>query len=224
MNKNNKFLVGILALVVICVIGYALFSDNIKVTGTAAAQGQFMINTWCDVITSDTAYVGAGNVSGFKSSGTGTCRIENGVIKTSSTLLKPTDKVNFLVRIQNADANEFSMNLKKVTSPNNMTASGASGDIIYIDMKTGLSAWYRVFKVNSTLSNCGYTTTSIRGDSTVSAANLFIKSDCSMYMIITHSWEDASQLGLAQPAVPANGASINYNVELEFVQSTEQLK
>ena len=223
MNKNNKILVGILTFVVVCVIGYALFSDNINVTGTATAQGQFLLDTTCQVITSDTAYVGAGNVTGVKSSGTGNCVIENGVIKTSSTLSKPTDRVNFLVRIYNADANEFSINLKKVTSPNNMTPSGTSGDILYIDM-TGLSAWYRIFKVNSTLANCGYTTTSIRGDSAVSAANLFIKSDCSMYMIITHSWEDAAQLGLAQPAVPENGATINYNVELEFVQSTQQLK
>ena len=218
MNKGNKILVGVLFFIVVCVVGYALFSDNIKVTGTATAQGQFILDTTCNVITSDMTYLGVDNVTGYKSSGTGSCTIENGVVKTSSNLSKPTDRVNFLVKIYNHDANEFPINLKKVTSSNNMTASGTSGDVIYVDMNTGLSAWYRIFKVDSTLSYCGYTTNSVRGDAAASSANLLINSDCSMYMIITHSWEDAAQLGLKQPAVPASGATINYDVELDFEQ------
>ena len=43
MNKSNKLLIGILAFVVVCVIGYALFSETITVTGTAMAKGNFDI-------------------------------------------------------------------------------------------------------------------------------------------------------------------------------------
>ena len=47
MNKSNKLLVGILAFVVVCVIGYALFSETITVTGTATASGSFDITMSC---------------------------------------------------------------------------------------------------------------------------------------------------------------------------------
>ena len=219
MDKKNKLLLGALTFVVVCVIGYALFSETITVTGTSTAKGQFLITSTCEVINSDITYVGSGNVTGFQSSGTGSCKIENGVVKTTSTLSKPTDQVNFLVKIYNEDSNNFNINLKKVTSSNNMTPTGVSGDILHIDMKTGLSAWYRVYKLDSTQTYCGHTTSSIRGDSNVSNAGILVKNDCVLYMIITHSWEDAAQLGLAQPAVPENGATINYNVELQFEQA-----
>ena len=45
MNKSNKVLLGVLAFVVVCVIGYALFSETITVTGTATAKGNFEITT-----------------------------------------------------------------------------------------------------------------------------------------------------------------------------------
>lgn len=48
MNKSNKLLVGILAFVVVCVVGYALFSETITVTGTATAKGDFSITTTCE--------------------------------------------------------------------------------------------------------------------------------------------------------------------------------
>ncbi len=47
MNKGNKILLAILAFVLVCVIGYALFSDTITVTGSATAQGGFSISTTC---------------------------------------------------------------------------------------------------------------------------------------------------------------------------------
>lgn len=47
MNKANKLLLGILAFVVVCVVGYALFSDTITVSGTASAQGSFNIVGSC---------------------------------------------------------------------------------------------------------------------------------------------------------------------------------
>ena len=43
MNKSNKVLLGVLSFVVVCVVGYALFSETITVTGTATAKGNFEI-------------------------------------------------------------------------------------------------------------------------------------------------------------------------------------
>ena len=44
MNKNNKLLIGMLTFVVVCVVGYALFSENITVTGSATASGDWSIS------------------------------------------------------------------------------------------------------------------------------------------------------------------------------------
>ena len=43
MNKNNKILIAVLAFVLVCVVGYALFSENITVTGTAPE----FCHMWC---------------------------------------------------------------------------------------------------------------------------------------------------------------------------------
>lgn len=47
MNKDNKILITILAFVVVCFVGYALFSETITVTGTATAEGTFDIGLSC---------------------------------------------------------------------------------------------------------------------------------------------------------------------------------
>ena len=47
MNKSNKILLGVLLFVVVCVVGYALFSETITVTGTATASGDFAFESKC---------------------------------------------------------------------------------------------------------------------------------------------------------------------------------
>ena len=47
MNKGNKILLGVLSFVVVCVVGYALFSETITVTGTATANGSYELTTTC---------------------------------------------------------------------------------------------------------------------------------------------------------------------------------
>ena len=48
MDKTrNKIFVGCLALLLVMVAGYALFSQNLNITGTAKAQGEFSITAAC---------------------------------------------------------------------------------------------------------------------------------------------------------------------------------
>ena len=48
MDKTrNKIFVGCLALLLVMVAGYALFSQNLNITGTAKAQGDFSITPTC---------------------------------------------------------------------------------------------------------------------------------------------------------------------------------
>lgn len=219
MTKNNKILIGILAFMLVCVVGYALFSDNITVTGTATAQGQFMIVPSCEVITTDTITLSARQkVSGYKSTGTGTCTIENGVIKTTSNLSKPTDEVHFYVQIYNNDSNEVWAKLKKITSPNNFSETGQpGGDAIYGDFSNGLAAWYRIYGKDPN-EYCDNSSTVYASNSSVNNAGIVVKNDCHLDMIITHQWVDMDDLGMAQPEMPTGGVSLSYDLSLEFEQ------
>ena len=60
MNKTrNKIFVGCLALLLVMVAGYALFSQNLNITGTAKAQGDFDIEIARAEITSEKGSAGA---------------------------------------------------------------------------------------------------------------------------------------------------------------------
>ncbi len=41
MNKKKKVIIGVLAIALVMVVGYALFSDTLTINGTATAQGDF---------------------------------------------------------------------------------------------------------------------------------------------------------------------------------------
>ena len=47
MNKQRKIIVGVLALAITMIIGYALFSENLTIDGTAKAEGSFDITAEC---------------------------------------------------------------------------------------------------------------------------------------------------------------------------------
>ena len=74
-KRKNKILVGFLALLLVMAVGYALFSENITINGTATAKGEFDITATCQ----------AGIKQGLESSAAieinnngGTYTIENG--------------------------------------------------------------------------------------------------------------------------------------------------
>ena len=49
MDKTrNKIFVGCLALLLVMVVGYALFSQNLNITGTATAKGDFSVTPTCE--------------------------------------------------------------------------------------------------------------------------------------------------------------------------------
>lgn len=47
MKKSNKIMVGVLAFILTCFIGYALFSENVVVDGTLNASGDFKFKASC---------------------------------------------------------------------------------------------------------------------------------------------------------------------------------
>ena len=101
LNKNNKILVGILAFIVVCVIGYALFSENITVTGTATADGDFEITPSCSLTLPDDIlddFNRHATQGGYKNED---CTVNGKEITLSTTLLYPSAKKIFYAEIKN---------------------------------------------------------------------------------------------------------------------------
>ena len=90
MNKNNKLLIGMLTFVVVCVVGYALFSENITVTGSATASGDWSITASCsDTIPAEVRedYEITDIQGGFADD---SCTVSGNKITSKATLLYPT--------------------------------------------------------------------------------------------------------------------------------------
>ncbi len=48
MNKKKGIIIGVLAVALVMVVGYALFSDTLTINGTATAKGEFALSVTCD--------------------------------------------------------------------------------------------------------------------------------------------------------------------------------
>ena len=206
-KRKNKILIGCLALLLVMTVGYALFSENITINGTATAKGDFNLSYTCE--------------GKLEEGGTGTCSIDGKTITTTSNLTKPTDMVAYRVKITNTGS--IPAVLKTVDSDNNCLNDSefqktCPGDETYFDRSKGLEASYILDKLKSDGSfdeNVSYW-----GDSSAEAAGITLQPGESMAVSIIHSWNDSGSL--TQPVLPAEGASINYNITLGFEQVQAQ--
>ena len=154
MNKENKILLGVLAFVVVCVVGYALFSETITINGTATATGDFDIGFECSVMQVN------GNAKGD-------CSISGQTIITTSSLTMPTDAAIYTVTLTNKGS--IPAVLKTVDSSNNSDGVDNVGDAVYYDTTYGLAALYSVYDKDGNLYDSG--------DSDVETAKLIIQPD-----------------------------------------------
>ena len=203
LTKNNKILVGCLALLLVMSVGYALFSDTITVTGTATAKGNFDMSAVCQSTT--------------ENGGTGSCSVEGNNIITNSSLSKPGDNVVFTVRITNSGS--IPAKLISLMTPNNSTGAAdyvngefkvREGEVAYIDTENLLAATYKLKLGENEIS----------GDSNILAAASKIAIEPGMYfdIEIRHFWLDVDSS--VQPELPENGATITYNMEMGYQQIT----
>ena len=203
MNKKKKVIIGVLAVILVAAVGYALFSDTLTINGTATAQGNFDLTYSCELDSKN-------------GSATGNCSVKDNTVTTTSTLSKPSDSAIYKVTVTNDGS--IPAVLKTVTSPNNYTVDyNSSGDEGYIDLETGLGAQYTVCP-DGNINTCSG---AVYGDAAVEAANITIQPGESIVIGIAHGWFDSEELGLeSQPEIPAEGASINYNLTFGFEQIT----
>ncbi len=200
MNNKNKILVGCLALLLVLSVGYALFSETIEINGTATAKGNFNIDATCELVTESNK----SNDNSYTMGGTGKCEIVNGVIKTTSTLNKPGDRVLYRITLKNTGT--IPALLKTVNSSNNKILDRtASGDEVYYDSTYELYGLYIFEK---------YANGSSMGDSEVEALKITLDSNDTETLVIAHMWYDVKN----QPSLPTDGVTMNYNMTLGFEQ------
>ena len=200
MKKKNMIIIGVIALILVITIGYALFSDTLNINGTATAKGDFSLSYKCKV------------VDGSSNQELDSCEVQGNKVLTSSTLLKPTDQVQFLVTVTNTGS--IPAELKNITSPNNADSSNPTlpGDGMYVDSSTGLIA---------TFDACHNKQSGGRDCYSPSGSNLVIQPQENLEIQIIHGWVDSDMIGLqSQPELPEEGATMNYNLTLDFEQAT----
>ena len=102
MDKTrNKIFVGCLALLLVMVAGYALFSQNLTINGTAKAQGEFSLSMTCtpgildEIKIYDADY---GSQSGYSND---SCSVENDTVTFHADLAYPTARRYFTVKVVN---------------------------------------------------------------------------------------------------------------------------
>ena len=128
LSKNNKILVGCLALLLVMSVGYALFSDTITINGSATAKGEFELTTTCDMDAEALeAAIGHSGELGSVTDATITCN--NNVVNASATLDFPGSEKWFRVMVTNTGT--IPAKLKKVVGlndPENMTFEKDNGN------------------------------------------------------------------------------------------------
>ncbi len=194
-DKKSKVLIGCLALLLVMAVGYALFSETITINGTATAKGDFDLSYTCEK---------------REEGGTGICTVTDNTITISSTFTKPTDEVVYDITITNTGS--IPAVLKTVDSDNNTssTDSSVAGDELYIDKTYALVAYHYIYSEG------------LIGDNAIEQAKITLQPGESLTHSIYTTWGDSEDLGITQPEVPEEGATINYNVTLGFEQVQAQ--
>ena len=101
MNKQNRILLGVLAFIVACTIGYALFSETITISGTATAKGDFSITTTCTKGIDAAAKIGTGIEGQEEGYSNDTCTVSGDTVTYHADLAYPTAYRLFTVKMTN---------------------------------------------------------------------------------------------------------------------------
>ena len=200
MKKKNMVIIGVVALILVVAVGYAIFSDTLTINGSATAKGDFSLSYSCEIDDS------SANKESAK------CKVVGSDIEMKSSFLKPNESVLFHVTVTNDGT--IPAVLKEVTSPNNKGMDFKSeGDAAYVDTDYSLAAYYGVTEEGEE--------TGKTGDSEVSNANITLQPGEKIDITVVHGWVDSDLLGLpSQPELPTEGVTMNYNLTFDFEQAT----
>ena len=138
MDKTrNKIFVGCLALLLVMVAGYALFSQNLTINGTAKAEGKFNIEFTQATISAEKGSTGA----------TATIS-DNGKILTITVpkLEYPGAYVDVSYTVKNTGTIDAIFNSNKLTgTTNKIKANYDASNLLYLASNTGAEGSIRIY-------------------------------------------------------------------------------
>ncbi len=138
MDKTrNKIFVGCLALLLVMVAGYALFSQNLTINGTAKAEGKFNIEFTQATISAEKGSTGA----------TATIS-DNGKILTITVpkLEYPGAYVDVSYTVRNTGTIDAIFNGNKLTgTTNKIKANYDASKLLYLASNTGAESFIRIY-------------------------------------------------------------------------------
>ena len=117
LSRNNKILVGCLALLLAMSVGYALFSDTITVNGTATAKGDFDMTATCQA--GIVSKLGTAETLRLNPDGgyqNDVCSVVDDSVSLNTVFLYPGASRNFTVKFTNTGTIDAFFESGKVTS------------------------------------------------------------------------------------------------------------
>ena len=209
MKKKNMIIIGVIALILVVAVGYAIFSDTLTINGSATAKGDFNLSYACEVVDEEISLGDGTSLSA--SGGTGSCSVKDGTVTTTGEFSKPTDGIIFKVTVTNNGS--IPAVLKTVDSSNNFASNTTDeGDVFYIDKTNALMAYYSIAK-NDVFQE-------VYGDSATAGANITLEPGENLKIYVVEMWMNSIELGLeSQPELSDGQATMQYNMTLGFEQS-----
>ena len=119
MDKTrNKIFVGCLALLLVMVVGYALFSQNLTISGTAKAEGDFSVTMTCTPGLTDEGFLNA-NLLGYapdkdNNYTNDSCTVNGNKATYQAELKMPGAVRNFTIKMTNSGSIDAILNIDEV--------------------------------------------------------------------------------------------------------------
>lgn len=203
MNKQKGIIIGILALIVTMMVGYAIFTETITINGTATAQGNFDLTYTCNV-----------------TDGIGTCKVEDNKITATSNFSKPGELVAYEISVTNEGS--IPAVLKAVSSDKTMTLDGETM-LGYYDASTALGSYFVVAKEGN---GPGYQTKEEIENAIQNNLITINPGETKMMFGLVQGWIDSESFPTGplpeQPKLPEGGATISQTVTIGFEQIQAQ--
>ena len=153
MKKSNRILIALFAIIVTLMIGYALFSETITVTGSASASGDWSITTTCqtgvspEIRTALINYAGEDYLAYYPENGyeNDYCEVNGNNVNFGVELKYPTASRYFTVTVTNTgsiDAVVDTSIFGKLYNNQTVKVYDSKTDSLYNTYSSGNSNWY----------------------------------------------------------------------------------
>ena len=221
MDKTrNKIFVGCLALLLVMVAGYALFSQNLTINGTAKAQGEFSLTTTCtpgildEIKNYDADY---GSQSGYSND---SCSVANNTATFHTDLAYPTARRYFTVKVVNTGSiTAVDESVSVINQPIGNTTENK--DCQYNSSDDSLVRCFSVKGMDITNSKTKYIKKTRRGAISIlkNKDKLTLEPGDTFYLVLGITWPSLFQMTKFQTGEWYFKSTRHYT--LDFVQETK---